>query len=90
MSTGTGTAWGDQVIVFDWNGIPKALLQIEDGALKIGISGDGRDLYAIYHSPTPLILRYELPDIPLIFTTIEFKINFTKTESFFRGPSLPL
>lgn len=63
MSTGTGTAWGDQVIVFDWNGIPKALMQIEDGALKIGISGDGRDLYAIYYSPTPLILRYELPDI---------------------------
>ena len=35
--------------------------------------------------PIDIIARY-----PLIFTTIEFKINFTKTESFFREPSLPL
>ncbi len=62
-NTGTGTAWGYQIIVFDWNGTPRALIQIEDGALQIGVSGDGQDLYAIYHRPTPLILHYELPDL---------------------------
>jgi len=59
----TAIPWGYQVIVFDWSGILHALLEIKNGAIHIGVSSNGRDLYAIYHSPAPLILHYELPDI---------------------------
>lgn len=61
--TGTGVAWGDKVIVLDWDGVPHAILYIEDGATRIGISGDGTELYAIYRRPAPLILHYEVPEI---------------------------
>ena len=42
---------------------PLAVLNIEDGALKIGGSESGRDLYAVYHKSVPMILRYEVPEI---------------------------
>lgn len=51
------------VFVFTWSGNPIAVLEIANGALYIGISEDGRDLYAIYRSPVPMILRYEVPEI---------------------------
>ena len=60
-----GNRWysppGRRVVVFTWEALPTAVLEIEDGAIAIGVSDDGRDLYAIYHRPTPMILHYELP-----------------------------
>lgn len=54
---------GEAVIVFAWTGQPLAVLNIEDGALMIGISASGDDLYAIYHKPAPRILHYQVPEI---------------------------
>ena len=52
-----------RVIVFTWEGTPIAVLNLKNGALNIGISQDGRDLYAVYHRPVPMILRYEVPEL---------------------------
>ena len=54
---------GKTVIVFAWTGQPLAVLNVEDGAIGIGVSENGGDLYAIYHKPIPLILHYEVPEI---------------------------
>ena len=54
-------AW--TVIVFTWEGDPIAVLNIEDGALAIGLTQDGRNLYALYHRPVPMILRYAVPEL---------------------------
>ncbi len=54
---------GKTVIVFTWTGQPLSVLNIEDGALMIGVSEDGGELYAIYHKPAPMILHYEVPEI---------------------------
>ena len=51
------------VFVFNWEGRPLAALELEDGALHIGVSEDGRSLYAIYRRPTPMILQYSVPDL---------------------------
>ena len=49
------------IIVFSWEGRPLAALMLAEGAAQIAVSEDGSDLYAIYHEPVPLILRYEAP-----------------------------
>lgn len=49
------------VIVFDWSGHPVGVLGLKDGAMDIGVSSDGRFLYAIYRRPLPRVLRYEVP-----------------------------
>ena len=51
------------VIAFTWTGQPQAVLDIQNGALRIGISADGKNLLAIYHTPVPMILRYDVPDL---------------------------
>jgi len=52
-----------KVIVFTWTADPIALFNLEDGAMDIGVSSDGRHLYAIYRRPLPLVLRYEIPSL---------------------------
>lgn len=49
------------VVVFDWSGYPVGVLGLKDGAMDIGVSSDGRFLYAIYRRPIPMVLRYEVP-----------------------------
>ncbi|MCY4675114.1 MAG: BF3164 family lipoprotein [Bacteroidetes bacterium] len=49
------------VVVFDWSGYPVGVLGLKDGAMAIGVSNDGRFLYAIYRRPLPIVLRYEVP-----------------------------
>ena len=49
------------VVVFDWSGYPMGVLGLRDGAVEIGVSSDGRTLYAIYRRPLPIVLRYEIP-----------------------------
>ena len=51
------------VIVFTWSGVPVGVLWLQDGAMKIGVSQDGQDLYAIYRRPLPMVLRYEVPNL---------------------------
>ena len=55
----------EDIIVFTWDGQPLAILHLGGEALEelkeIAVSADGRDLYAIFHSPTPLIMHYPLP-----------------------------
>lgn len=48
------------VVVFDWSGCPVGVLGLQDGAMIIGVSSDGRFLYAIHRRPLPRILRYEV------------------------------
>ncbi|MDE2955919.1 MAG: hypothetical protein OXU68_02780 [Bacteroidota bacterium] len=38
-------------------------MNIDDGAMQIGVSGDGHHLYTIHSRPAPLIMHYELPDL---------------------------
>ncbi|MYJ55078.1 MAG: hypothetical protein F4096_01430, partial [Rhodothermaceae bacterium] len=49
------------VYVFSWSGTPLAALEIEYGALKISVSADGQDLYALYHRPVPSVMHYKVP-----------------------------
>ncbi len=51
------------VIAFTWSGHPIGVLEIEDGAMSIGVSSDGQFLYAIYRRPIPMVMRYELPSL---------------------------
>ncbi|MCY4171789.1 MAG: BF3164 family lipoprotein [Bacteroidetes bacterium] len=52
-----------KVIVFTCTADPIALFNLEDGAMDLGVSRDGRYLYAIYRRPLPLVLRYEIPSL---------------------------
>jgi len=52
---------GQTVIVFAWSGTPVGILGLQDGAVQIGVSGDGQFVYAVYRRPTPMVLRYETP-----------------------------
>ncbi len=49
------------VFVFSWSGTPLAALKIKHDALSIAVSWDGKDMYAIYWNPVPMIMRYNLP-----------------------------
>lgn len=49
------------VYVFSWSATPLAALEIEYGALKISVSADGQDLYALYHRPVPSVMHYKVP-----------------------------
>lgn len=62
-SNGWWSPPGRRVIVFSWKAEPIAVLELEDGALKIGVSHDGKELYALYRRPVPMILRYSVPDL---------------------------
>jgi len=50
-----------KVIVFSWSADPIALLNIEDGAVDIGVSANDEYLYAVYRRPLPVVLRYDIP-----------------------------
>jgi len=52
---------GHSVIVFTWTGAPVGILEIEEGALHIGVSQNGQYIYAIYRRPIPKVVRYETP-----------------------------
>lgn len=54
---------GQTVIVFNWNGTPMGVLELQDGAVQIGVSRDGQYIYAIYRRPLPIVLRYEPPTL---------------------------
>lgn len=59
----------ETVVVFDWSGKPVGVLGLKDGAVEIGVSSDGRYLYAIYRRPLPRVLRYEVPALYHTTTT---------------------
>ena len=52
---------GRTVVVFTWTGTPVGLLELQDGAVNIGVARDGQYIYAIYRRPLPMVLRYEVP-----------------------------
>ncbi|MCY4206244.1 MAG: BF3164 family lipoprotein [Bacteroidetes bacterium] len=52
---------GQTVIVLTWAGEPVGVLELQDGAMQIGVSQNGHYLYAIYRRPLPAVLRYEVP-----------------------------
>ncbi len=51
------------VIVFTWTGTPIAVLDLGGDPVEIAVSVDGRELYALFHSPIPMIVRYSVPDL---------------------------
>ena len=56
--------YGRQVIVFEWSGYPVAIFDLGgDYASDIAISPDDQELFAIYDSPVPIIVRYNLPQL---------------------------
>ncbi|MCY4159649.1 MAG: BF3164 family lipoprotein [Bacteroidetes bacterium] len=57
-------SYGRQVIVFEWSGYPVAIFDLGgDYASDIAISPDDQELFAIYDSPVPIIVRYNLPQL---------------------------
>lgn len=58
---------GQIVIIFTWRGEPIGVLGLADGAMQIGISQDGRYMYAIHRSPIPMVLRY---NVPVLYHTV--------------------
>ncbi len=52
---------GRIAVVFTWTGTPVGVLELQDGAVQIGVARDGEYLYAIYRRPIPMVLRYEVP-----------------------------
>ena len=52
------------MIVFEWSGYPVAIFDLGgDYASDIAISPDDQELFAIYDSPVPIIVRYNLPQL---------------------------
>ena len=51
------------IIVFTWIGTPIAVLDLGGDPVGIAVSVDGRELYAVFHSPIPMIVRYSVPDL---------------------------
>ena len=56
-----GKDTADSVLVFDWDGRPLAVLKLKGTAYHIAVSPDGGELFALYESPAPLIMRYAVP-----------------------------
>lgn len=54
---------GQTIVVFNWSGAPVGVLNLQDGAVQIGVSRDGQHIYAIYRRPLPIVLRYETPTL---------------------------
>ncbi len=66
----SGDEWGASqfdtaasVLVFTWDGRPLAVLQIRPGAFISAVSSDARELFVLYNSPAPLIMRYAVPPL---------------------------
>lgn len=60
---GSRAPFGQYIHVFDWDGKLREVLRVDTDLLALGISDDGRTLYAIRHDPTPALLAYSLPEI---------------------------
>ena len=59
--TAVGQEPGAYVVVFDWTGRPLGRLNCSGSPFSIAVSADNQDLYAIYLTPEPRIIRYQLP-----------------------------
>lgn len=52
------------MIVFEWSGQPVAVLDFEDYVIDIAVSPDGHEIFAMFDSPAPMIVRYAVPRFP--------------------------
>jgi hypothetical protein len=57
---------GSSVIVFDWEGTPLAKLNFEGDALSIAVSESGEEVFLLFQSPAPVVVRYEVPDFGML------------------------
>ena len=57
---------GSSVIVFDWGGTPIAKLNFEGDALSIAVSESGEEVFLLFQSPAPVVVRYEVPDFGML------------------------
>lgn len=59
----TGEDAGSYIIAFTWDGQPLAVLDVGEAPQRIAVSEEGRVLYVAFWIPSPLIMRYQLPDL---------------------------
>lgn len=59
--TSLGTERGAYFLVFDWTGRPMGRLNVSGSPSFMTVSADNSELYVIFKSPVPQIIRYEIP-----------------------------
>lgn len=54
-------SFGRDVLMFSADGQIRRVLRLDGDALAIGIDGQAQELYALFHDPSPRIIRYRIP-----------------------------
>ena len=53
---------GTYFLVFDWTGRPMGRLNVSGSPSSMAVSADNSELYVIFKSPVPQIIRFEIPE----------------------------
>lgn len=61
---GANTFFGREIHVFDWSGKKVARLGLDELAVAIAVTPDGKQMFAVRHDPEPSVVRHALPDLP--------------------------